>query len=212
MKEIEDAGKIHTAEWRLAAFYAATSLFHSAEDDRQLTELLEILCQETALTPKTCDDPSATDAWKSTIRNLLMSSYLRLGTYLNIYAMGVYLSNSFIYEGENDNCRENHSHESCLLPLKGKAVHMKPYGSEKALKYINIELQARPENIGAKWLLNVAHMTLGSYPNDVPKQYLMDPKLFESEYDIKTFPNVEELLGMCIRILCYCYRASPTPR
>jgi len=72
---------------------------------------------------------------------------------------------------------------------------MKPYGSQKAIKYIEIELRARPENIGAKWLLNFAHMTLGTYPDEVPKQYLMDPKLFESEYDIKTFPNVEELLG-----------------
>jgi len=81
MIDIENAGKINTPEWRLATFYAATSLFHSAEDDRKLTDLLEILCQETTLTPKTCDDVEATDAWKSTIRNLLMSSYLRLGNH-----------------------------------------------------------------------------------------------------------------------------------
>jgi len=75
-------------------------------------------------------------------------------------------------------------------------VHLKPFGSQKALKYLEIELKARPENIGAKWLLNVAHMTLGSYPNDVPKEYLISPAFFESEYDIKTFPNVIELLDV----------------
>lgn len=176
MIKLQDTGKINTPEWRLASFYTAISLFHSAEDDYLLTNILEKLCQETTLTPYACDDIRATDAWKSSIRNLLMSSYLRLG--------------------ENDNCRENHSHESCLLPLKGKAIHMKPYGSEKAIKYIEAELQAVPANIGAKWLLNVAHMTLGSYPDGVPKQYLMDPSLFASEYDIKLFPNVEELLGL----------------
>jgi FG-GAP-like repeat len=143
---------------------------------RKLVGILEDLCQETTLTKETCDNTAATDPWKSMIRNLLMSSYLRLG--------------------ENENCRENHSFESCLLPLKGKAVHIKPEGSSQALKYLEVELVARPENIGAKWLLNVAHMTLGTYPDKVPAQWLIDPKFFQSEYDIKTFPNVIELLGI----------------
>eukprot|EP01035_Chromulina_nebulosa_P020456 gene20456-26542_t len=176
VKKLVLEGKKDTPEWRLQAYYLATSLFHTAEDDHKLVDILEELCHETTLTPYRCDDPRSTDAWKSTIRNLLMSSLLRMG--------------------ENDNCRENHSHESCLLPLKGKALHLKPYGSERAIKYLTIELEARPTNIGAKWLLNVAHMTLGNYPDKVPKEYLISPKLFESEYDIKTFPNVEELLDL----------------
>lgn len=39
-------------------------------------------------------------------------------------------------------------------------------------------------------------MTLGTYPDEVPAEYLIKPSFFESEYDIKTFPNVEELLGL----------------
>ena len=39
-------------------------------------------------------------------------------------------------------------------------------------------------------------MTLGTYPSGVPEQYLIRPSFFASEYDIKTFPNVEELLGI----------------
>jgi hypothetical protein len=170
------ANKPNSPEWRLSAFHTAVSLFHTAENDAKLIDILLELCHETTLTPNKCDTPEAKDPWKSMIRNLLMSSYLRLG--------------------ENENCRENHSHESCLLPLKGKAVHLKPFGSTLALKYFEIELQAIPENIGAKWLLNVAHMTLGTYPNGVPSQWLIEPSIFESEYDIKKFTNVEEILGI----------------
>jgi len=39
MNEIENLvikGKKNTPEWRLAIFYAATALFHSAEDDNKL--------------------------------------------------------------------------------------------------------------------------------------------------------------------------------
>lgn len=170
------AGKIHTPEWRKATLQLATNLFHTSEDDIKMIDNLLELCHETSLTPLKCDDPKATDAWNGMIRNLLISGYFR--------------------KGENDNCRENHSFESCLLPLKGRAVHQKPFGSTEAIKFMLVELEAVPANIGAKWLLNVAHMTLGTYPDGVPKKHLMDPKLFESEYDIKKFPNVEELLGI----------------
>lgn len=170
------AGKVNTPAWRKATIFLATNLFHTSEDDYKMIENLLELCHETTLTPLHCDDPKATDPWKAMIRNLLMSGYFRMG--------------------ENDNCRENHSFESCLLPLQGKAVHLKPFGSTEAMKYMLVELQAEPRNIGAKWLLNLAHMTLGTYPAGVPAEYLMDPKLFESEYDIKKFPNVEELMGL----------------
>lgn len=173
---LEAAGKKDTPEWRKTTFQLSANLFHTSEDDMKMVAMLEELCHETTLTDVHCDDPKATDPWKSMIRNLLMSGYFRMG--------------------ENDNCRDNHSFESCLMPLQGTAVHTKQFGSTQALKYMLVELVAVPDNIGAKWLLNLAHMTLGTYPVDVPAAYLISPELFESEYDIKTFHNVEELLDI----------------
>lgn len=176
MRRLETTGMKHTPEWRYQALMTSASLFHTAEDDGLLISTLHELCDETTLTPLKCDNPESRDVWKTMIRNLLMSSYLRLG--------------------ENENCRENHSYESCLLPLKGLALHIRPSGSENAVKYLNIELEAHPDNLGAKWLLNVAHMTLGTYPHGMDEKHLIPPSAFESEYDIKVFPNVEELLGL----------------
>ena len=34
-------------------------------------------------------------------------------------------------------------------------------------------LEKRPEDIGVRWLLNVAAMTLGEYPDKVPPKYLI---------------------------------------
>lgn len=173
---LEKNNKRDTSEWRLASFRLSASLFHTAEDDNLMIDTLLEMCAETTLTPLKCDDPKAVDPWKTMIRNLIMSGYLRMG--------------------ENDNCRENHSFESCLLPLQGKAIHRKTLGSTMAIKYMLIELEAVPANIGAKWLLNIAHMTLGTYPQNVPAKHLIEPSIFRSDYDIKTFPNVEELMDL----------------
>lgn len=175
-RSLERRGLKDTSDWRYEMLMASTSMYHSAVDDYLLVELLEELCRETTLTPLQCTDLTATDPWKSMIRNLLMFSYFRLG--------------------ENENCRENHSFESCLMPLKGLAIHTRKHGSESAIRYLLIELAAHPDNLAAKWLLNLAHMTLGSYPADVPSAHRLDPKLLESDEDVGVFHNVAELLGI----------------
>ena len=41
---------------------------------------------------------------------------------------------------------------------------------------------ADPDDLEVKWLLNVAHMLLGTYPASVPKEHLLGPELFASEH------------------------------
>ena len=42
----------------------------------------------------------------------------------------------------------------------------------------------------ARWLLNIAYMTLGEHPDKVPPQWLIPVSAFDSDYDIKRFPDV----------------------
>jgi hypothetical protein len=98
--------------------------------------------------------------------------------------------------GELENCLLNHNGDSCLLPIRGGGVHQLPRGSRNALKEFTALLQKYPGDLRARWLLNIADMTLGEYPDKVPPAWFIDPKVFESDYDIKRFPDVAGALGL----------------
>ena len=92
--------------------------------------------------------------------------------------------------GEQENCLAHHNADSCLLPIRDQGVHTEQRGSRGA-KEILLELLARaPKDFRARWLLNLACMTLGEYPDKVPPEWLIQPAVFASEYNLRKFPNV----------------------
>jgi hypothetical protein len=97
---------------------------------------------------------------------------------------------------EQQNCQHHHNPESCLFPIRGGGVHQLTGGSRAAADILAALLETNPNDLRARWLLNVAHMTLGEYPDKVTVRWLMPPRLFESQYDIKRFPNVAGALGL----------------
>ena len=102
---------------------------------------------------------------------------------------------AFLRMGEQENCLHNHNADSCLLPIRGGGVHLQPAGSRGAIGVLNEWLDLNP-NPNAIWLLNIAHMTLGEYPAKVPPQWILAPHHFESDYDIKRFPDVAGAVGV----------------
>lgn len=98
--------------------------------------------------------------------------------------------------GEQENCLTNHTSESCLFPIRPAGVHRLPRGSREAMRILSELLAENPSNLNARWLLNVACMTLGEYPAKVPAQWLLPPALFESDHDIKRFPEIAGGLGL----------------
>src|SRR5262249_28575698 len=65
-----------------------------------------------------------------------------------------------------------------------------------AIAVLTEQLHESPQDLSARWLLNLAHMTLGEYPDKVPTQWLIPPKVFASEYDLPRFPDVAGQLGL----------------
>jgi hypothetical protein len=98
--------------------------------------------------------------------------------------------------GEQENCLLNHNAESCLFPLRPAAYHQLPRGSRGAIALYTAHLKEYPQDLSARWLMNLAYMTLGEYPDKVPKQWLVPPKAFESEYALPRFPEVAGPLGI----------------
>jgi hypothetical protein len=98
--------------------------------------------------------------------------------------------------GENENCIECRGESSCIFPLSPAAVHTKPAGSRLAVRHFTEYLRQFPDDLGARWLLNLAYMTLGEHPREVPPQYLMTFEHFGREGDIGRFRDIGALVGL----------------
>ncbi len=107
---------------------------------------------------------------------------------------------AYLRLGETENCRQHHSAESCILPIRGGGIHTLREGSTKALEYFGAVLRNAPAEsqlyFEALWLLNIAHMTLGQYPDAVPEQYIIPPQAFEAEEDFPRFVDIATPLGI----------------
>ena len=103
---------------------------------------------------------------------------------------------AYLRLGEQVNCLEGHTTAACLFPIGPDGVHADPRGSRTALAYFTAVLEQNPDDLTARWLLNIAYMTLGEYPDQVPSQWLLAPSLFASEYDIGRFPDIAPFLRL----------------
>jgi tetratricopeptide (TPR) repeat protein len=98
--------------------------------------------------------------------------------------------------GETENCVACQCRTSCILPIQPEAVHQKREGSREAIGFFTEYLQTNPDDIGAQWLLNVASMTLGEYPEAVPAAFRLPSSAFQSEVDIGRFLDIAAPLGV----------------
>lgn len=110
----------------------------------------------------------------------------------NLKALGV----AHLRRGEVENCALNHNAEMCILPLSVAAQHKQPSGSENAIEYFERYLLQNPNNLETRWLLNVAYMTLGKYPDQVPPEHLIPLSSLKSKENLKRFPDVASAVGV----------------
>ncbi len=101
--------------------------------------------------------------------------------------------------GETENCLECRGPSSCIFPIAVEAVHQKPSGSRAAIEHFTSYLRKRPDDLGVRWLLNVAYMTLGEYPDSVPSEWRIPLESFRSHVDIGRFENVAAEAGLNTR-------------
>lgn len=109
------------------------------------------------------------------------------------------LAISYLRLGEQQNCLNNHTSASCLIPITENGIHSITEGSEKAIEVYKDILNKHPEDMDSRWLLNIAYMTLGKYPEQVPSKWLIPDSAFTSDYDIKKFADVASKAGVAER-------------
>src|ERR1700733_8876212 len=99
--------------------------------------------------------------------------------------------------GERNNCIANHNSGSCLFPIRDKGIYTDPYASQKAIKLYETILAGAADDLESRWLLNIAYMTIGGYPDKVPPALLIPHLDQDSAADkVKPFREAAGDLGL----------------
>lgn len=107
------------------------------------------------------------------------------------------LAISYLRKAEQENCIANHNNESCIIPISEKAQHVNREGSTKAIELLEEYLESAPFNYEVQYLLNIAYMTLGGYPDEVPEEFRIPKTYFEQDSFTK-FQDIAMDLGVAV--------------
>ncbi len=116
-----------------------------------------------------------------------------------VAAFNALLGVAALRRGEIENCIDCSGPSSCIYPLDIEAMHRQQIGSRDAIKHLSAYLEWSPGDLRARWLLNIAYMTLGEYPERVPRAFLIPRDAFSSKLDVGRFENVTSRVGLTAR-------------
>ena len=113
-------------------------------------------------------------------------------------AAGEMLGVAYMRLAERTNCIARHNADACILPIKGLGIHQDKGPARKAVEIFEKILKEDPKMLNSRWLLNIAYMTLGEYPNGVPKEFLI-PGIGQGETTtVKPFTEMASDLGIAL--------------
>ncbi len=103
---------------------------------------------------------------------------------------------AYLHKSEMENGVYNKPGDRCLQPMLKSSRFSRSEDSRKAVEYFLKYLAQRPDELEVRWLLNFAYMTLGEYPEHVPKPYLIAPAVFQSAENLPRFRDVAPEAGL----------------
>lgn len=129
---------------------------------------------------------------------------LRSGTLAGDHAakIGVdfHLGVAWLRLGETENCCASPTEETCILPIRGGGQHTRREGSMRAceafLEILRNTGSTDYWHYAARWLLNIAHMTLGTFPDGVPAEYRLPAAAFAPEGAFPRLVDVARAVGL----------------
>jgi tetratricopeptide (TPR) repeat protein len=103
---------------------------------------------------------------------------------------------AYLHKSEMENDGYRNPGDRCIFPPRASTKYADPADSRKAIEYFLKYLEQKPDDQEVKWLLNMAHLTLGTYPSGVPQKYLIPASAFASKEEVGRFVDVAPMLGM----------------
>ena len=106
------------------------------------------------------------------------------------------LGTAYMMRGDLENLAKTVNTESSAFPIRREAKYKNTANEEEAIKYYLKYLQQEPSDLEVKWLINLAAMKAGKYPEGVSSEYLIPPEAFKSKEDVGRFVNIAPALGL----------------
>jgi FG-GAP-like repeat/ASPIC and UnbV len=141
---IEILASLSTRQLLITRFLKAMALLKMGQE-AQAVDILEILVKVTGANPG--------DKFALACKKSLALAYLRLG--------------------ERNNCIAGHMTGSCIFPIQGSGLYNDLKASQQAISVFQEILQKDTGDLESRWLLNLAYMTIGQYPDKVPGPMLI---------------------------------------
>lgn len=86
--------------------------------------------------------------------------------------------------------------EPCILCATPRVGFSRTEDLDRAIDYFSKYLAEKPGELEVRWLLNVAYMLAGRYPDDVPRAHLIVPDALKSPEDVGRFIDVAQESGL----------------
>ncbi|MGE3956551.1 MAG: FG-GAP-like repeat-containing protein [Vicinamibacterales bacterium] len=106
------------------------------------------------------------------------------------------LAVALMHKAAMDNAVFRQPGELCLLPPRPGVAYAKRADLDRAAALFTTFLERRPDDPEGRWLLNLAHMALGSWPDRVPERHRIPASAFASPEDVGRFVDVAPSMGL----------------
>jgi hypothetical protein len=113
-----------------------------------------------------------------------------------LMAMDEGLGIAYLHKAQMDNDLFRNPGERDLLTANGYSSVRKTEDIRKAVEHFEKYLVEKPDELEVQWLLNLAYMMLGGYPDKVPAPYLIPPPVFASAEEVGRFEDVAPEVGL----------------
>jgi len=102
---------------------------------------------------------------------------------------------AYIRLGEQENCFAGNP-DACVIPVLASNSYTQKPATKQAIKIYEDILRKHPKDKEALWLLNLAYMVLGEYPNRIAEQWRIPIENFKSTRPLDKFPNIAAKAGV----------------
>src|SRR5208282_3213667 len=110
------------------------------------------------------------------------------------------LGDVYLHKAEMDNNVYSAPGDRCIFPPQSNGSSPKYKETKdvtKAIAYFSKYLEQKPDDLEVKWILNLAYMALGEYPDGVPAKYLITAPATEAPGEsIGRFVDVAHEAGL----------------
>ncbi len=103
---------------------------------------------------------------------------------------------AYLHKAGVDNDVFRRPSDLCLLPPAAGRAYARTGDLLKAAEQFRTYLTHRPGDLEGRWLLNLTHMAMGTYPQSVPAADRIPPSAFASGVDVGRFHDVAAAAGL----------------